>query len=78
MACGHNNKHVMGECDLPTDYPSLVFALLLPSLAGYLRLGVIEQRFNSATPNVLRQIGYGLFLGYVALVVRHLRSGAYK
>ena len=49
------------------DYPSLLIALLLPWLAGYLWLAVIDQRFNPATPNLLRQIGYGLFLGYAGL-----------
>ena len=49
------------------DYPSLLIALFLPWLAGYLWLVVIDQRFNPATPNVLRQIGYGLFLGYAGL-----------
>ena len=45
----------------------LVVAVALPWLAGYLWLAVVEQRWNHQAPDTLRQLGYGLFLGYAGL-----------
>jgi hypothetical protein len=50
------------------DYLRLIMGLLLPWAGGYFWLIAAENRFNPAgNPNNLRQIGYGLFLGFAGL-----------
>jgi hypothetical protein len=50
------------------EYLLLILGLLLPWLVGYLWLAAIEQKLSAQAPkNLLRQLGYGLFLGYGAL-----------
>jgi hypothetical protein len=50
------------------EYIRLTLGLLLPWAAGYFWLLAIESLFRTPEkPNRLRQLGYGLFLGYAAL-----------
>ncbi|MEH6582586.1 MAG: hypothetical protein V7754_11675 [Halioglobus sp.] len=50
------------------DYLRLAVALFLPWLAGYYWLAAIEAKFSATKKaNTLRQIAYGLFLGYAGL-----------
>lgn len=50
------------------DFIRLLLGLLLPWIGGYYWLVTIENRFSpDKTPNRLRQLGYGLFLGYAGL-----------
>lgn len=58
------------------DYLCLLVALLLPWLGGYLWLAAIERFFASVKPNAIRQIGYGLFLGYAGMQGVALASNA--
>ena len=58
------------------EWLRLAVAVLLPWLGGYLWLAVAEQRWNRQAPNRLRQLGYGLFVGYAGLQGIVLASNA--
>jgi hypothetical protein len=49
------------------EYLRLAGALTLPWLGGYFWLAALERKFSREQPNTLRQIGYGLFLGFAGL-----------
>jgi hypothetical protein len=62
------------------EFLRLSFATLLPWLGGYLWLAVLERRLGVEAPSTLRQLGYGLFVGYAALqgvvLAGHASTGA--
>jgi hypothetical protein len=49
------------------DYLRLTIAVCLPWLGGYLWLAFLESRCRDHRPHPLRQVGYGLFIGYAGL-----------
>lgn len=49
------------------DYLRLASAILLPWLGGYFWLAALERRLDPDRACTLRQLGYGLFLGFAAL-----------
>jgi hypothetical protein len=50
------------------EYLRLILGLTLPWICGFFCLRAVEARANPhSAPNVFRQIGYGLFLGYAGL-----------
>ncbi len=49
------------------DYLRLAIAIILPWLGGYFWLAFADRRLGNSRANGLRQLGYGLFLGFAAL-----------
>jgi len=60
------------------SYLILLSGLLLPWLVGTLWLALVEGRLiRDSSPNRLRQVGYGFFLGYGVLFLTVLASDAW-